>query len=134
MNDKQKAFAWEWYKKAIQDIKTAEILLEYEEEDTPYDSVCFHCQQAVEKFIKGYLVVADIPFPKTHNLADLMVLCASADEVFLDYIATAETLTPYAVDIRYPDDLFMPTKEEAEGAYKIALSIKGIVHERMPEK
>lgn len=134
MNDKAKVFAWEWCHKAAHDLKTSDILLQYEEEDAPYNSVCFHCQQAVEKLIKGYLVAVDISFPKTHNLADLMLLCASVDEVFSSYISMAEILTPYAVDIRYPDDFCMPSEQEAREAYAIALEIQDVIHKRMPKK
>jgi HEPN domain-containing protein len=35
------------------------------------DLVCFHCHQAAEKFLKGYLVGENIPFPETHDLASL---------------------------------------------------------------
>lgn len=38
-----------------------------------------------------------------------------------------ETLSGYAVEIRYPDDRTEPTIEEVKTAYEIALSIKEYV-------
>lgn len=39
----------------------------------------------------------------------------------------AEILTPYAVEMRYPDDSYIPSKEEAEEAYEISCRIRDIV-------
>ena len=30
--------------------------------------VCFHCQQAAEKYLKAYLVKHQVEFQKTHNI------------------------------------------------------------------
>lgn len=43
----------------------------------------------------------------------------------------AEILTPYAVEMRYPDDSYIPSKEEAEEAYEIAYRIRDIVLAKM---
>lgn len=37
----------------------------------PSDEICFHCQQAVEKFLKALLQEAAVAFYKTHNLEAL---------------------------------------------------------------
>jgi HEPN domain-containing protein len=36
--------------------------------------VAFHCQQAVEKYLKAFLVRHQVEFPKTHNLEQLLDL------------------------------------------------------------
>ncbi len=33
-----------------------------------HDAVCFHCQQAVEKYLKAVLANAAVRIPRTHNL------------------------------------------------------------------
>lgn len=45
----------------------------------------------------------------------------------------AETLESYAVEIRYPDNWYEPTVQEAQQAYEIALEFQKYVHERMKE-
>ena len=43
----------DWFEKAIQDLRGAEILMEH---DGGNDLVAFHCQQAMEKALKGWLL------------------------------------------------------------------------------
>lgn len=44
----------EWFAIAEKDLKSAKILFEH---DVDYGIVCFHCQQAIEKYLKGYLIL-----------------------------------------------------------------------------
>jgi len=62
----------EWMHKAEHDLGMAELALENRPEYT--DSICFHCQQAVEKYLKAYLVFLDIRFERKHNLGYLLDL------------------------------------------------------------
>lgn len=59
----------EWISKAEKDIKTVEIMKEVEDVT---EIVCFHCQQAVEKYLKALLIAHDVEFPKTHNIDFLL--------------------------------------------------------------
>lgn len=43
----------------------------------------------------------------------------------------AETLTPFAVEIRYPDDFYMPSREETEEAFSVATEVKAFVLAKM---
>ena len=72
-------FVEQWFKKAAQDIKTAEILLNTELED--YYTSAFHCQQSVEKYLKAYLVRHQIEFRKTHDLDELLKLAKSPSAI-----------------------------------------------------
>jgi HEPN domain-containing protein len=65
--------AGEWVKKAENDLKNAAFTLEMDDE-CPTDTVCFHAQQVVEKYLKALLVLKGIPFPKTHNIEDIIAL------------------------------------------------------------
>jgi HEPN domain-containing protein len=131
MNDRVKEYIRAWIRKANNDLKNAELVLAARDENCPCDTVCFHCQQAVEKYLKAFLVQHDIPFPRSHNLSDLVVKCLQVDNSFLSIHRDAEILTPYAVEMRYPDDSYIPSKEEAEEAYEIACRIRDIVLARM---
>ena len=53
----------EWLKKSQHDLETAKVILAHKPELT--DTICFHCQQAVEKTLKGYLVYLNIPFKRS---------------------------------------------------------------------
>jgi HEPN domain-containing protein len=63
--------AGEWVKKAENDLKNASYTLELDDE-CPTDTVCFHAQQVVEKYLKALLVFSGIPFPKSRNIEDII--------------------------------------------------------------
>ena len=117
-----------WHIKANNDLKTIEDLLKSENVVT--DSVCFHSQQAVEKYLKSYLIAVQKSFKNTHNITAILKLCNEIDNDFekLDF---AVYLTNYAVELRYPDDFNIPDLEEAKEAYEIALKVKDFVVEKM---
>lgn len=134
MSDELSSYVQQWFKKANNDLRNAEILLNCGENEIPYDTLCFHCQQASEKYIKGYLIYKEMDFPKTHNLADLISICTQTDTSFSKYITEMEKLTPYAVEIRYPDDFYMPSEDDAREAYKIASEIKNFIMQKIGDK
>ena len=134
MSDELSLYVQQWFKKANNDLRNAEILLNCGENEIPYDTLCFHCQQASEKYIKGYLIYKEMDFPKTHNLADLISICTQTDTSFSKYITEMEKLTPYAVEIRYPDDFYMPPEDDAREAYKIASEIKNFIMQKIGDK
>src|SRR3954470_13752145 len=39
------------------------------------DPLCFHCQRCAEKYLKGRLIEAGLPFTRTHDLEQLLLLC-----------------------------------------------------------
>ena len=119
-----------WIKKAENDLKTAKDELATENPAT--DTICFHAQQAVEKFLKAFLVFHNKPFRKTHNLAELLVLCSEIDEEFKNLpIEEISKLTYYAVDLRYAEEFYEPTLEEAQEAIKIAEKVKEFVLKKL---
>ncbi|MBI2060701.1 MAG: HEPN domain-containing protein [Nitrospirae bacterium] len=44
------------------------------EEDCPTDTACFHVQQCVEKYIKAFLTLRVIDFPKVHDLKQIIAI------------------------------------------------------------
>lgn len=66
------------------------------------EQVCFHAQQAVEKAFKAVLVAASVDFPFTHDLEELLDTFGEAGIPVPDTLADAGSLTPYAVETRYP--------------------------------
>jgi HEPN domain-containing protein len=121
------AYVKSWLDKAEHDLLSAQRLLEIE--PMILDNACFHCQQAIEKYLKAYLIYHGKDIERTHNIILLLSQCSVFDTVF-------ETIDPlninaYAVQGRYPDTNIMPEKEEAEAYYKLTLEIKSLVTERV---
>ena len=131
MKDRELDYLRAWIRKGDNDLKNVELILKSQDEDSPYDTVCFHCQQAVEKYLKAFLTAKGVKFPMTHNLADLIAKCAVLNKSFLNIEIEAELLTPYSVEVRYPDDFYRPSRKDAEEAYNTAMKIKDFVLKRM---
>lgn len=68
------------------------------------ESVGFHAQQAIEKWLKAVLASRGVDFEYTHDLRRLVALARldSLDEPPFD-IQRAVALTEYAVPLRYED-------------------------------
>ena len=90
----------EWVIKAENDLKNAAHTLKLGD-DCPTDTVCFHAQQCVEKYMKAILVMSGISFPKTHDIEALAALLPSEYRISLDEEEQA-SLTQYATVARYP--------------------------------
>jgi HEPN domain-containing protein len=121
-----------WIIKAHNDYKTARDEMATDEPAT--DTVCFHTQQAVEKYLKAYLVFHKIHFRKTHDIAELIECCKDIKSEFNTlYEFDADSLTIYAAEVRYPDDFYMPTPNETKTSLKIALKVMEFVAEKLTE-
>ena len=68
-DERRRADTISWFEKARKDIRCAEIDLAAEPPST--EDALYHCQQAAEKALKGFLVWHDEPFPRTHDLGKL---------------------------------------------------------------
>lgn len=114
-----------WLTKALHDIKIVSNELKLTEDEIVTDACCFHCQQAIEKFLKSYLIYKETGYPYTHNLEYLIKKCKEIDSDFnsLDM----EGLTDYAIDVRYGEEFFVPSVNETKEAYKKALEVKDFV-------
>ena len=62
--------AKQWLAKARNDLLNADNNLKSQE--IPFDTVCFHCQQAAEKTLKAYLVAQGKPYPVSHDLLHVL--------------------------------------------------------------
>lgn len=107
-----------WLDKAESDLGAARALVLGPERFL--DSGVYHCQQTAEKSLKAMLTFHDIPFPKTHNLSELVASCQSFDSSAMSFMEFANLLTPYASEFRYPGDLFAPSFEDAKEALNMA--------------
>lgn len=102
MNDDIRDAVKQWREKAQNDWTTVEILLPSER--CPADTVCFHCQQFVEKLLKGFLTLHNIEAPKTHDLRRLIELAQPYARELSDLSDSSDILTVHGVETRYPGD------------------------------
>jgi HEPN domain-containing protein len=122
------AHARGWFLKGESDLSAARRVLDG---DGPYDTACFHAQQAAEKFLKGFLALTDQPIPHTHNLEELARLCTTADpSLDLGSVDVTE-LTPFAVEMRY-DFEFWPSHAVAQEALNLALEVRRVIFTALP--
>jgi HEPN domain-containing protein len=127
MNDRF-SHARGWFRKGDSDLETAEKLLAGE---GPYDTACFHAQQAAEKYLKGPLAFKEQPIPYIHDLNDLEQACATVEPgLALPLVSLAE-LTPYAVELRY-DFEFWPEEDTAREAIETAERVRKAVLALVP--
>jgi len=90
-----------WILKAEEDYDVA--LHEFNRgNETPYGVVCFHVQQAVEKYMKGLLVYRSIEFPKTHDLLAIHALMPTDLNIKAGE-SDLSRVSRFAVEPRYPE-------------------------------
>lgn len=99
MNDSVK----EWAAKAEGDYNTA--LREWRvRKERNHDAVCFHAQQCIEKYLKGFLESNGTSFAKTHDLAVLLKLCVSVKPLWAAWEPEMKMVSGFAVQFRYPGE------------------------------
>ena len=131
MEDEKLALAREWLRIARKDRNSARKLAEG---DNPiFETALFHCQQAAEKAIKGYLLYHDRRFEKTHDIRPLVAQAHAVDDSFGELRSDAALLTPYAQTFRYPEDATHPTHELFEKALAAADRVYRFVLAKHPE-
>ena len=121
----RREFVEQWLAKAEDDFTAAEDMLV---EGKPYRwIICYHAQQATEKYIKAYLVHNDVEPPRVHDLADVLKVLASVNLNLADQLFEVRALSIYAVTSRYPGDFPMPTAGEAKEAIRLATKARQII-------
>jgi HEPN domain-containing protein len=119
--DRQSERARPWIEKAKSDLLNADNNLAAQR--VPYDTVCFHCQQAAEKLLKGFLVARGCEYPITHNLFVILEKVLEFDPTADSLRETLALLNPYSVEVRYPGDAWMPTPDDAREARQAAQEV-----------
>lgn len=115
-----------WILKAGKDLTSAEHELTFGD-GAVTETICFHSQQAAEKYLKAYLVYLEIPFTKTHEIGELITKCELKDSEIGTFKEEVDILTDYAVTVRYPDDYYVPEIEEAKEAYDLAIKVRDYI-------
>jgi HEPN domain-containing protein len=88
MDEAKRQLVQSWLIKAQHDLAAARKLSA--EPDSYLDTAIYHCQQAAEKAVKGFLVFHDQDFEKTHNIQLLITLATSFEVGFSSWLEVAE--------------------------------------------
>jgi len=110
----------QWIAHAQADRRAAVVCLAA---DPPLpDVVAFHCQQAAEKLLKGFLVHAGKVVRKTHDLTELGEAVAAAYPAVTELICAVEAWTIWNIAYRYPAEDVSdapPSVEELNSALEV---------------
>jgi HEPN domain-containing protein len=85
-------------------------------------SLGFHGQQAVEKCLKAVLAHAQVPFRRTHDVAELLDALADAGLPEPPHADRLDELNPYAVEARYGWTQDRPLDRAQVGRWLTAVS------------
>lgn len=99
----------EWFEMAKKDLRGAEILFEH---DADYGLICFHCQQAIEKYLKGYLISKTGILQEGHSLIKLCKKSMEFREDFKEFLKDCAFVNAYYIETRYPSEDPMNINEE----------------------
>jgi HEPN domain-containing protein len=127
MNKATSEFVKQWLAKANEDLLVVEKLTE--DEIIATSSVCFHCQQAAEKFLKAFLIAHGVEIRKTPNIEYLLSECSEIDKGFS--VIDPKELSDFGVDVRYPGDMYIPDVHETLEYKNIALDLKSVVESKI---
>jgi HEPN domain-containing protein len=89
---------------AHRDVRAARACLDAQ--DPVPEVAAYLCQQATEKLIKGLLVLAAIPFRKTHDIETLRDLAVPCFPALVGPIDQLVSVTPWASSYRYPGQAY----------------------------
>lgn len=121
----KKELVEKWKAKAQDDLEAARILIA---SPKPLAGIVgFLCQQAVEKYIKAFLIHRDLKFAKTHDISVLVNLVNSIEPSLADKLRPAIILSEYSVEARYPGDLPPLTLAEASVAVELASRAQEVI-------
>jgi HEPN domain-containing protein len=119
-----------WIAFANEDLTMAKFALEAK----IYNQVCFHCQQCIEKTIKGFITYQGKVHPQTHRLVDLLSFISPSpfDDLRSEIIIIGRFYTP----VRYPDVLpgALPEGLPGEKDAKEAIEVAKLVLEKAKEE
>jgi HEPN domain-containing protein len=119
----------DWMLLADKDLYAAEILLESEYPLT--NIVAFHCQQAIEKYLKAFLIEKEISILKTHDLIRLNGMTKEIQDLGIDE-KKLMIINEIYIESRYPGEFGlmsdgMPSNEQAKEFIAYAKEVKAII-------
>lgn len=128
MKNRESFLPQDWFLKGDLDIKRADILLENDD----VEGAAFHLQQALEKYLKGYLIGHGWKLQRVHDLENLVDYALDYDKEFESYRSLCQEVTEYYIEERYPFLIRSElTKEEVKIRIDLAKEFILKIKERM---
>lgn len=128
MKENRLKLAKEWFVKGDHDLTSAELLYK----NRGYtDTIAVLIQQAIEKYLKGYLIYYGWRLRKIHDLAELLKEAIRLDESFNEFLTVCEKITKYYFDTRYPYSAVEYSREEIKRSLKEAQQIINKIKEEI---
>ncbi len=116
---------FDWLERAECDLLSARIL---KDNDGDNCNAAFHCQQCIEKALKGYILYKTGKHTDGHNLTFLCRSACRIDRKFDEWLDESMSLNRYYVETRYPTDIgFDITDGELERVYKMAYDMYAFI-------
>jgi len=109
---------------AEKDMVTVKLLIEekFNPEDYMYNIICFHATQAIEKFLKGYIISNGKTVEKIHDLDILQESAMETDNSFAKIKSDCMLLNTFAPNLKYSSRRII-TKQDME---KIINSLENV--------
>lgn len=122
----------DWLEKAEHDLIVAQLTRNHIPEY--HEIIAFHCQQSVEKNLKGLLIFFDVEPEKTHDLLYLSELVSRYKTLPDGLFDKLIRLQGFAVEVRYPNEIIRLSGEEIDLAISISAEIQQFVLMIIEEK
>ncbi|MGQ0662874.1 MAG: HEPN domain-containing protein [Pseudomonadota bacterium] len=90
-----------WFAVANEDLRVARACLTMDE--PALGAAAYHCQQAVEKLMKGLLVAGARPFRKIHDLDELAEAATAVFPGLRPHLDACRPFTRWGTALRYPE-------------------------------
>jgi HEPN domain-containing protein len=100
----------DWFDLAEQDLQAADILLN---QQGPLPIIAFHLQQAIEKYLKGYLLARGWSLRRIHDLEILIQEATQQDHSFAIFLTPCQRITEYYIESRYPIGVTTPLDHQS---------------------
>jgi HEPN domain-containing protein len=130
MNEAKRQFVRSWLTKARRDLVSAHVLATNVE--PLRDTAIYHCQQAGEKAVKGFLAYHDYEVEKFHDVEKLIRSAIPYESQFVSWVGVGRLLTPYATFFRYPGVAEEPSTQQFEQAMSSATTLYEFVLSLLP--
>lgn len=118
-----------WIEKADHDLGTAIITHKYMPKYK--DTIAFHCQQAVEKYLKSYIFKLGLPIKRTHDLVFLLEQIDKHDKIEQEWFEKVFELQDFAIEIRYPDQVIELSDKDIDTAIEISIQFRKMTLEKL---
>ena len=118
--------ALEWLDRGNHDIETAQLLYDNRGHT---ESIAFHIHQALEKYLKGYIIIFGKKPPRIHDLDSLLNHIIPFDKDLSEFMNLCEKVSLYYIESRYPPGTlvqyeYTEIKSDLEKAWEIIRKIR----------